>query len=379
MPLVFAASCDRGVRPEPPDAASVPPLGGKPGAISQGDGMLCSRDFVSWQHTDAGGDGPPFAPSDVLILFDGSESSGIAYGSGTRASTMADAIKSMVDRYQRRIAFGLMRFPDASCGDHEGSACCVGAPLIDMDVNQGAAIAAALDNRPAPQGSSPLALALQTAAGVFQARQDQVQSRMVLLASDGQPGCGLRPGDASVSSDPCQEAVRAVQAFAKLNPPVRTLVLSPGPGDPEGKADCLRALSQGAAKDMQARDASMPSDGFNTGNLASLMELLESTFVPTQMPRPSCTLELGSDPMPNSRFAVFVDGQPIPESKQHGWWVTRYHETPGAPILSTVTLYGEYCTRLQQYRYNSVEVRYDCSIARLEPPKGKGRSRYCRT
>lgn len=341
--------------------------------------MLCSSFFFPSEHTDAG-DGPLFGQADVLILFDGSESSGIAYGSGTRGSVMADAIKSLVDTYQRRIAFGLMRFPDAtSCGAGEASSCCVGAPLIDMGLNQGAAIAAALDNRPAPQGRSPLAAALQTAAGVFQGRQNQGESRFVLLASDGQPGCALKPGDASVSSDVCQDAERAVQALAKLNPPVRTLVLSPGPGDPEGKADCLRALSEAAATGVQARDASMTSEGFNTGTLDSLKSYLESTFVPSQMSKPSCTLELGSDPMPNSRFGVFVDGQPIPENTQHGWWVTRHRDTHGGPILSTVTLYGEYCTRLKQYRYNTVEVRYDCSIAQLETPKGKGRGGYCKT
>jgi len=47
---------------------------------------------------------------DVLIVFDGSESMGVGFGSGTRYSVLADVISQLVDDYQGRIRFGFEQF-----------------------------------------------------------------------------------------------------------------------------------------------------------------------------------------------------------------------------------------------------------------------------
>ena len=118
----------------------------------------CHSAIYPNQRSDAGLDREPveFRKADILILFDGSESTGIALGNGTRSSVMADAIKRLVDAYQRRIRFGFMLFPDsASCDPSVAPGCCVGWPSVEIGLDQGAAIRAALDRRPTPQGGSP--------------------------------------------------------------------------------------------------------------------------------------------------------------------------------------------------------------------------------
>ena len=342
--------------------------------------MACSNMLYSNDRGDAGV-AVEFEKSEVLILFDGSESTGIAYGLGTRAGVMAEAIDRIVDSYQGRIAFGFLRFPDAAaCGEGASPSCCVGnRASVDIGLNQGAAIHAALANRPLPQGGSPMALALQTAASIFQSRPYDGANRLVLLATDGQPGCGT--ADASASSNGCQEAVQAVQFLANLNPPVRTLVLSPGAGDPMGRSDCLQPLAQ-AAPPTQGRDASIKSDGFSTDDLTSLEAVLESTFVSGPVVHPSCEVVLWPDPVNNARVAVTIDDHLIPEDGYNGWVLqtSRVSGPDGGRTLATVSLRGQYCKRLQQFRYNKVEVTYDClPIARLDRPRIGQRAHYCKT
>jgi hypothetical protein len=377
---MFAATCSHGSRSDLVDAAGgASAMGGRTSRSSQPSGMPCSNSLYPRQQSEAGVDWQPvdFRKSEVLILFDGSESTGIASGPGTRSKALADAVNTVVDDYQHRIAFGLLRFPDAAaCGSDVLPGCCVGAPSVDLGLDQGAAIRAVLANQSAPQGSSPLTQALQTAANYFSSRPSQGESRLVLLATDGQPGCEAGSRDASVSSGACQEATRMVQALAKLVPPVQTLVLSPAPSDSSESAECLRTLGD-AATGYQARDASIQSRTFTTDEVKSLEATLEKTFLPGQMAKPACYVVLDPVPLSNA-FSVYVDGHMIPEDDNHGYKVVQFRGVTSDKLVVTVSLTGEYCTRLQQYRYDSVEVAYDCRITRLDRPN-KGCRTYCKT
>jgi len=172
-----------------------------------------------------------------------------------------------------------------------------------------------------------------------------------------------------VSSSSCDEAGRAMQTLANLDPPVRTLVLSPGPGDLDGQTDCLRSL---ASKEIQFGDASVTGNWFIIDDLASLKNELESTFVPAEMVKPSCTLVLSPDPVVGARISVLIDGQKIPEDDQYGWKGDSVTIPGSNRARATVTLKGEYCERLRQFRYDTVEVRFGCPIAQLEKKRRNG-------
>ncbi len=342
--------------------------------------MPCSNTLYPRQHSDAGLEwrAVDFRESEVLILFDGSESSAIASGTGTRGQLMAEAIGGIVEAYQRRIAFGLLHFPDATaCGDGAVSGCCVGAPSVELALGQGAAIRAALAARAVPYGSSPMRMALETAISYFQSRPFQGESRTVLLATNGQPGCDVKARDASVDEGACQDAARIVQAMAKLEPPIRTLVFSPGSRELVERTECLRRLGAAASAN-QTDDASWASEGFTTDDAKSLEKALEATFLPDRLEEPSCEVKLGPEPTSNARFSVYVDGQMIPEDDDNGWEVRTTRASYESPVVVSVSLTGEYCRRLKQHRFDQVQVTYDCRIARLDGPHRGGR-RYCKT
>jgi hypothetical protein len=199
---------------------------------------------------------------------------------------------------------------------------------------------------------------------------------MVLLATDGQPGCGVM--DASVAVSPCRDAILAVQTLANMTPPVRTLVLSPATGDPMGKSDCLQALAQAAEPKVGRDGGANRTGGFTIDDVAGLASTLESTFLLGPTAQPSCEVVLSPQPVPKARYAVLVDDQVIPEDEFNGWYLqtTSVPGPDGGQTMSSdggqaahrdggvstiaVSLRGEYCKRLRQFRYKKVEVKYDC-------------------
>jgi hypothetical protein len=368
---MLAGACSHGSRSEPVDARGD---GATDGKGNPADELMCTDILYPIETGDAGTEeaGAKYRQSEVLILFDNSESTSFTFGAGTRSSVMADAVSGLVDAYQNRIAFGLMLFPDvASCASGGSPVCCVGSPAVEMGLGKGTAIRTALANRPSPQGGSPMAQALRTALEIFQQRPDQGGTRMVLLATDGRPGCG--GVDASVSGGPCREASLAVQALANMPIPVRTLVLSPAPGAPE---DCLQDLAKAAAP-KSGRDGGADRNGFTADDVASLAVTLESTFLLAPTAEPSCEVVLSPPPVAKARYNVLVDGQAIPYDKFNGWdfqdpsvsdadgglmWSPDGGQHPDGGVAPvTVSLRGEYCKRLRQFRYIRVEVKYDCT------------------
>jgi len=353
-------------------------------ALVLANAVACARDGDSTARGDGGGDRPsgadaPTGPAmpcgtdaavdldpsdvDVLILFDGSESMGVGFGSGTRYSVVADVLSQLVDDYQGRIRFGFAQFPgaDSLCSDSTVTGCCVGTPMVPVALNNGAAVRAALNQMLPLAGNTPTALALQFAHAYFARLGDKVAKRYVLLATDGLPSCTLsgmlsssQPDDGSeVISDACQDAVGQVQALGVDK--IQVLVLAVGAeltGDPSGPPNCL---------DLMARQGGMPQSGSGRGYYSAaspeaLQLTLEQVFGGVE--KTSCLLELDLPPGSNEPVAVYLDGQQIPYNPNNGW---DFDPVGDAGAESRVRIVGEYCDQIQQFRYSKIQAKFGCS------------------
>jgi hypothetical protein len=329
----------------------------RPGAADAptGPAMPCA--------TDAAVDLDP-SDVDVLIVFDGSESMGVGFGSGTRYSVVADVLSQLVDDYQGRIRFGFAQFPgaDSLCSDSTVTGCCAGPPIVPVALNNGAAVQAALKQMLPPAGSTPTALALQFAHAYFARLGDKVAKRYVLLATDGLPSCTLsgtlsssQPDDGSGGiSDACQDAVAQVQALVQDK--IDVLVLAVGAeltDDPAGPPNCL---------DQLAHEGGMPQsttngrEYYSAASSESLQLTLEQIFGGVE--KTSCFLELDLPPGSNEPVAVYLDGQQIPYNPDNGW---DFDPVGDAGAESRVRIVGQYCDQIQQFRYSKIQAKFGCS------------------
>ena len=300
---------------------------------------------------------------DVLIVFDGSESMGVGFGSGTRYSVLADVISQLVDDYQGRIRFGFEQFPvaDALCSDQTVTGCCAGRPVVEVASDNGAAVQAALKQMLPPAGSTPTALALRSAHDYYARFTDEATNRYVLLATDGLPSCTLsgalssnQPDDGSGGvSDACHDAVAQVQALFRDS--IDVLVLAVGAGlndDPAGPPNCL---------DQLAREGGMPQATtgrkyYSAASPETLQLTLEQIFGGVE--KTSCLLDLNPPPRPSEPVAVYVDDQQIPHNSDNGW---DFDPEGDAAATSRVRIVGQYCDRIEQFRYRTIEARFGCS------------------
>jgi hypothetical protein len=298
---------------------------------------------------------------DVLMVLDGSDSMGIGFGSGTRYSTLADLLSNLVGDYQSRIRFGFAQFPgsDALCSGKTVTGCCAGPPAVGVAPNNGAAVQQAVKDVLPLAGNTPTASALRRAHDYYAGLVDDATHRYVLLATDGLPSCTLsgalssnQPSETDGGvSDACQDAVAEVQALVRDG--INVLVLAVGAeltDDPEGPPNCLDQMAQ--AGGMQS---SAGREYYSAASPESLQETLEQIFGGVE--RTSCFLELDPPPPSPTLVAVYLDGQEIPRNPDHGW---DFDLVGDADPTSRIRILGEYCDRIEQFRYTSIQARFGC-------------------
>jgi hypothetical protein len=191
---------------------------------------------------------------------------------------------------------------------------------------------------------------LQHARKHYAELADRVADRYVLLATDGLPSCtllGALSASQPANSDgglpsACLDALAQVQAL--VSDGIKVVVLAVGAelsDDPAGPPECLYRMAE--AGGMPYYSAASPDH---------LQESIERIFGGVE--RTSCLLEL--DPLPASPelVSVYLDGQEIPRNPDHGWEFVAPGDTQHIRIL------GEYCDRIQHFRYSTIEARYGC-------------------
>ena len=303
--------------------------------------------------------GPPMnlnaSVVDVLIVFDGSESMGIGFGQGTRYSVLAAVLSNLVDAYQSRIRFGFAQFPGANslCQGRAVAGCCAGPPSAGVAPDNGVVVQEALKNVLPLAGNTPTALALQRAREYYAGLADYVSKRYVLLATDGLPSCTLsgalsssQPADADGGvPSACQDAVDQVDALAHDHITVMVVAVGAEPNDdPEGSPECLEQMAQ--AGGMPYYSAASPDD---------LQTTIEQIFGGVE--RTSCSFELTPPPTSPDLVSVYLDGQQIPRNQEDGW---DFDSAGDAGATQDIRIYGEYCHRIEHFRYSSIQARYGC-------------------
>jgi len=295
-------------------------------------------------------------PADVLILLDRSGSMDTAYGAGTRYQAVAAMLSDLVATYASHVRFGYQEMPGRQgCDAALVSGCCASPPLVGIAESNTQAVCAAIASAAPMDGNTPTSASLQAALAYYQALDDGIDNRFVLLATDGAPNCtlagALSNGDAPLATSvACSDALSQVRALVALG--VRVMVLNLGPGladDAGGGAACLDALA-----DAGGYAASPGSPGFySASDPLPLQSAIQHLLGGDE--QPSCSVSLPYKVKYPLRIGVYLDGEAIPFGQTDGWQLDS-QSNPRAVVIS-----GKYCDQIQSFLVTTVEVGYDCT------------------
>lgn len=282
-------------------------------------------------------------PPDMLIVLDisGSMCDPLGpLGGMTKIAVMKTALTSLVTTFDRRIDFGLMKFPgDRNCGTGV-----VANPIMPMN---GAAISATLAAIPggllgcamAAGGNTPTFLAMSAAQDYYASIPVNPVGRYVLLATDGLPNCGAVQPDGSTAST-VDQTVAAIQALHDFGVP--TYVLGFGSGFAGDPATLMRMAVAGGT--------GMPYNARSATELDAALSTIAAGIAP-----PSCTIMLDGGTRNPALFQVNFDGGPlIPRDTSHG---SGWDYDAGT---NTITFYGSECTMVESGGVVSIGVDYGC-------------------
>lgn len=294
---------------------------------------------------------------DMLIVLDRSGS----MNENNRWNASVSALKSVTERLQSSIRFGLMAFPGAamttsqptqtidpcaflggSCpiqvgGGWGGNATCeAGSIVVPIEQDTAPAISAALDNM-APSGNTPTSHSLREAhklLGSGEAAPDAVVTpKFVLLVTDGEPNCEGNNRQALDST------VAAIEELA--NDGIRTYVVGYNTQSGQAKQSMDRMAAAGGTglKEHIAVE--------NEQTLVAALEDITGRAI-------SCTFVLEQAPNDPSYVSVQVNGQPIFYNQPNGWTLSE----DGKQVL----IQGEACDTLRSPGNHTLSVDIECDI-----------------
>jgi hypothetical protein len=290
-------------------------------------------------------------PPDLLIVLDRSGSmdesvTGGNCGAGcvSKWTQVITAINEVVLQTEANINWGLKFFgTDNACAVAAGAA-------VPPGPNNAAAIAAAIaDPANQPASQTPTALG-ELSAGEYLATLTDANPKFVLLATDGQPNCGMRMGaggrgGGGNNQNDDANAIQSVTTVKSMGFP--TFVVGVATGGSMADA----TLSQMAV-----------NGGYPTGgtpqyySVMSTADLVTALGTISTITKGMCSYDLGppSAEADVSRTTVMVDGAPITKDDPNGW-----HFDPG---MTSITFTGTACSDLMGGASKKVQVLYGCKI-----------------
>lgn len=295
-------------------------------------------------------------PPNLLITLDRSCSmtGKIDAGDGGKVSKWVIAVAALDDlvkKYDGKIRFGLLMFPDPALAGQSGAARCPMAPSAeDVPLGPGneTLITDILDASSDAKASTypsagPCVTNIDTAvelAGTDPGLYDPARSSFILLVTDGeQAGCTLGGG--------ANGALQAVHdLYADGGVPTFAIGFG-GAANPQFLSNV--AIEGGTA----LPDASFPNLFYNAADDIQLSAALDQIAKKTL----GCELALGSTPPDPSKLYVFVDGgDSVPKDPSHanGW--------DYSSATNTVTFYGMICDALKAGTVDDVQVVYGCNV-----------------
>ena len=271
-------------------------------------------------------------PPDVLIVQDksGSMADPPSTGGASKWTQVTSAIDSAVMSTQASIFWGITFFPsNNTCGTST-------APTVGVATNNYTAIHTALGSR-TPGGSTPTANAMLD-AGNYLAGLNDGNSKYIVLATDGLPNCAGGQANASDTAG-AEAAVSTV-----LGQGIHTFVI--GISTDTTSDATLNQMAQNGGEPR----ASGPPYYYLANNQADFsmaMAQIAGQVV-------SCTFALSQVPPDPSLVTVQADGVDVPRDTTHmnGW--------DFGPGMTSVILYGTYCSRLQSGQIMNVSATFGC-------------------
>lgn len=206
-----------------------------------------------------------------------------------------------------------------------------------VEVAVGANSAAAIQTNIAsvtPSGSTPTARAITAATAYLKTVTDQ-NSKVILLATDGEPNC--KSGSSSGTSD-VDGTLAAIDAALTAGYKVYVI----GIGTEVGNLDNF-AVAGGTDHYYPATSAA---------DLANALATISKAIS-------SCTFQLAKTPPDPANVAVYLDGSLIPMDANNGWAF--------ASTSQTVVLTGATCEKVTSGQASKVQVLFGCP-GQVPPP-----------
>ena len=351
-----------------PRRAPIAGTGGTPGIITgtggagtDSDGAVFRPDAAieyiiadtgteSGPSVDANCGNQPFTviapPPDLLIVLDRSgsmneDAMGESCGNGgcganSKWSLMTAALNEVVGMTETTVNWGLKFFASAGGGS---SSCNVNAMAeVPVGPMNAAAIAAAIAGT-GPGSSTPTRAAVTQAGAYLQTVMTQ-SKKFILLATDGEPTCGM--GGGSGGDGPA--AITAVQATAALGFPVFVIGIA---------AD----TAAGDTLNQMAAMGGVPRMGTpQYYSVSSSADLVAALGAIQTVVNGMCTYPLGTpgDNADPTKVTVTVDGNPSQKDDPNGWSYD--------PGMTSITFKGDTCTQLMAGTLRSVQVLFGCKV-----------------
>ncbi|MEA2700702.1 MAG: hypothetical protein QOI66_4973 [Myxococcales bacterium] len=255
---------------------------------------------------------------------------GINCGPTSKWPQMTAAINQVVGQTDGSIRWGLKLFPeDFICGISTN----IAVPVADQ--TSGAirnVIAAVL-----PNGGTPTRGAL-AGASLYLSSLNDGHPKYILLATDGEPNCGVS-GDQNASD--AAAAVSAVRDSVALGIPVFVV----GIGNVVDAQATLAAMAVAGGRPQAKTPSYYPVS--NTADLVSVLGTIGGLI-------DSCSFNLGSVPPDPSNVAVTADGTKVPADPTHrnGW--------DYAAGQTAVQLYGSWCDASRAGQVKDIKATYGC-------------------
>jgi hypothetical protein len=260
-------------------------------------------------------------------------------GGGTKLDALKEAVGTIASANESRLRMGAMLFPHTRPGAGSfDNLCGVSPPGVDLATGSAGAIRAYLGGA-APAGGTPTAQALR-AALAYPPLRDRSRTNVVVLVTDGEPGCN-DPASGGVS--PANDTLAAVKDLAAAS--VRTYVVGLPDEDGFRGYTVLNALAEAG---QTARPG--PDRFYRVEDATTLGSTLTSIVASVA----SCVFQLKYAVAAGAEPSVSMDGQALPRdpTRGAGWDLDASRRL--------VTLYGATCDQLTRRASAAVTATYGC-------------------
>jgi hypothetical protein len=279
--------------------------------------------------------------ADVLLVLDtsGSMKTGTSNRS-TRYKDVVAALDQVLPQTDDAINWGLELFPRFT-GSLLDDGCTPGQVDVGIKPHNAKAVAAAYDPKiVSPEGNTPTTESVNNAVKALQALADG-NPKYIVLATDGGPNCN--PDERDNQESDATHAIAAVQASASAGIPVFVVGLSVG----STASATLNKMAEAGGKPLN--DPATPKTKYykadTSDELVTAINAIRGQVV-------TCVYKLPSPPqVPNNVLVVYDDHRALPSPTT--WGYTDASNT-------SITLYGDDCTKVLDGTYKSVQILYGC-------------------